>query len=219
MNRLSHAANLLKIKSISNGKQTVIYTPKLRNPGLKSYELTVTPGKNRTMITSKHNGMKLVLTGNGVNTVGNLQNLYHSKERRNDEPPYIHVINLWKSFPIRIAMNISKNTKTGERKFFSLHRNVIRKGTGRASTYEGIARPIYHGNDGVAFVKYMKDVGNRYKNISNLNYHTLMELIVMNMPEGPLKNRLASRLEDRTWNLMFMGNVRSEDSPRSIINK
>ena len=218
MNRLTHAENLFSINSFSNGKYTVTYTPKLRNPNLKSYELTVTPGKNRTTVTSKHKGMKLVLSGTGANTVGNLTNLYLTQERKKDEPPYIHVINLWKSFPIRIAQNISKDA-AGNPKFISLHKNVIQKGVGRASTYEGVARPDYYGDDGVAFIEYLKSVHNRYKNLSNLNYHNLMEIVVMNMKDSPLKNRLMNRLTDRSWNLMFMGNVTGKNSPRSVLKK
>ena len=136
MNRLSHADNLLRIKSISNGKYIVTYTPKLRNPTIKSYELTVTPGKNRTTVTSKHKGMKLILSGTSVNTVGNLTNLYSTQERKNDEPPHIHVINLWKSFPIRKAENQSSDVATDNPKYMSLHKNVIQKEGGRASTYD-----------------------------------------------------------------------------------
>ena len=212
-NRLSYAKHLLRVASHNktNGTFTVIYTPKLKNPGSISYELIVTPTEKSTTITSKHRGMKIVLTGVGVNTVGNLKNLYFSKDRQNDEPPYVHVINLWKSFPIRVAENRSVNWASGNLKYRSLHRGILQNGKGRASTYEGVARPVNGGNNGVAFIDHLRRVRNEYKQFTKTNYYKLMRIIVQNMNNSLLKRRLMQRLEDKTWNNMFMGYVKGVD--------
>lgn len=209
--RLKHAAHLLAVDGKGNKNSTrLTYTPAFANPGRRAYRLFAWEDDKSTTVTTADGGAVFDLTGRHPVVQADLVDLYYAQTKTNDEPAYKHLLDFWGVFPIRTAQDMSTVPESGKMKYQNMHVKITQGGKSaqkqRASTYEKLIQPVDGGNNGEAFVRYLRTTRGKYSNLSrSLPYPLLVTSVVMDMPPSKLKERLTARLATGSWDTMFMG--------------